>query len=885
MGFRNEGPNVSQNPQAVSPGAGQFTAEDHSFESIVFQQGRVPCDWEMNLLQEALGTYGFRRHFHRLLPSCWLTGAFLETGASTPALTFLAADTIASSTANKFQVAGADVIVNGWMLRFDLTESVTLGLNQITLPAPPVSGTRTDFVILEIWRQLIAPAPSSIGKSASGQIFRFGNVKTPDGPPLGNQNLVDDILEPTLSAETSRRVQIQYRYRVIQGLQNLTNTPDGFEDSNVFAFTVPFQSGSGLDGTTTTYGYVKSSIDPGLWIAGNGDQPSATALGTMDGNMFAIPMFAVFRRNTSGFNRATNLNGGALMATTVSGRPDGLYADQVVSGDVKDLRKSVAWDLTEVRDKAFQQLLSNNLASEHEITQNAAEIPFLGPGGTSFIVRDNIGTSSHLGNSDAVRINFSDRNVTESIVCRVPIGAGGASSVVLSLGSLPVWWNSSPVNLLTVSPSGTNIFSVGQVRMVNVAGTADTDMNANPSPPTYVKFVQYTTAIGPGVDTVTLTFNTSVASVDIFIELLIEYPIGFGTRRNILSANQVWTPPALNMAGWVDSSTLTATSDAQRYSLASSLWWMDVGHRELSLRLKTIAQAKTFYAADTTTIYIPESLTGTVTINDGFNAPYSTSSYTVNTSYTKVTLTFARPAGTAIATIYIALRPAPPVSAIPGDSYQVFYQSRAIQTIPVPAGIQTLQLLTRSISQNLHIMTSGSGSPDSPLNFSSPSTQIPNGLLPAASYPEARLDTPNQVAITGFNSTTGYMQLPVLVPYLPDPQQVQLYRDAPDTVIDGDNRNFWPKSNAPSPVVYTPSAYGPALTFKQKHKVALPVLMELKADFPSIGRKGTMVMVVFSRWIEYDDQNSIIFNPTVGDTCAGVYRVRGNMLNPKRVAT
>lgn len=881
MGFRNQGPIVSQNPQPVSAGGGQYTAEDHNFESLVFQQGRAPCDWEMNLVQEALGTYGFRRHLQRLLPSCWVSGEFTESGSDVAGLTFLAPDTVSSTTANKFQVSGADVVVNGWMIRFDLTESATPGVNEITLPAPPTTLSRTDFVILEVWRQLISPSPTSTGKSASGQIFRFGNVKAPDLSPPGNQNLADDLLDPTLATETAKRVQIQYRYRVISGITSLTATPDGFDDPAVLARTVPFQSASGLDGAVTAYPYVQSTTDPGLWVAGNGDQVSATALGTEDGNMYAIPMFAVFRRNTGGFNRATNLNGGGVMSSATSGRPDGLYSNQIIASDIKDLRKSVAWDLTEVSNSTFQSLLDNSLPTEHEITQNASEIPFLGPGGTSFLVRDNIGTSSHAGNPDAVRINFSDRSVTESIVCKVPI-VGATNTITLNLNNLPVWWHSSSVNLTAISPTGVNIVGVGQVRIVNSATFTDVDMMANPPPAVYVKNILLTATPGPYIDQAVLNFNTTTSNVDIFVELLIEYPLGSGVRRNVISSNQFWTPPALNIAGWVDGTILSATIDAVRKSLSSTYWWMDVGHREVSVRLKTIPQSKIFYSDSATTIRIPDILTGSVTIDDGSNPAYMTSAYTVNTSYTTVTLSFARPVGTSITTTYSGLRPIPPTAAVPGDSYQIFYQSRAIQSIPVPSGTQTLELVPRIISNQLHVMTSGSGSPDSPFPYVQPSAQISNGLLPSASYPEARLDTPCQISTIGFGVNTGYAQLPVMVPYTPNASQVQLFKDAPDTTIDGDSRNFWPKSNTPSPVIYSPSAWAASLSSKQKHKVAYPVLMELKSDFASIGRKGTLVLIVFSRWMEFDDQNSVSLTSSAGETGASVYRVRGNLMNPRR---
>jgi hypothetical protein len=90
-GYENLGPNVSQSPQAVAPSAGQFSAEDRSYEKVVFQQNRPPLDWEWNLMQDAL------RASSRIPgPSGFLSGDFLSSdlpGAGTgSSLVFLAPD-------------------------------------------------------------------------------------------------------------------------------------------------------------------------------------------------------------------------------------------------------------------------------------------------------------------------------------------------------------------------------------------------------------------------------------------------------------------------------------------------------------------------------------------------------------------------------------------------------------------------------------------------------------------------------------------------------------------------------------------------------------------------------------------------------------------------
>ena len=872
MTYKNIGPGVSQNPQATVAGGGQYSEEDRSYEMLVFQQTKPIADWEMNLTQLMLGNRPLNQ---KCLPSCWLINNFLERTDVNGSYLFLAPDPPLATTANRFQLRASDVLVNGWLVRFDFTESATAGINRITLPAPPNSGMRTDLVVLEVWRALVSPVPSVDNKSPTGQILRHGNAKAADGPPIGNTNLVDDILDPTFALETQKRVQIQYRYRVITGI-DLTAYPDGLDDPSVLANTVPYLFASPVDGVATVYPYVKHTTDQGLWVAGSGDAIGSAALGTVDGFMYAVPICAVFRRNVTAFDRSLNMNGGSAMSTGVVTRPDGVYNDQIVAEDIKDLRKGITWDLHEVLTKTSQQLLDNNLTTEHETSA-------LGTAGVSLFYKDDIGTSGHISNSDAVRMNFGDRSTTDSIVVKIA-AAPAATFVSVQLDTLPISWI-GPVNLLALAPFGTNIVSVGQIRFVDTAAPYDKDSFVAVSP--YTASVVYSVAVGPAIDKVTVNFDVPlVAAIDVYIELLIEYPLGVGTARNMVGAYDFWTPLPASIGAWVDAVQFTATSDANRDSLNPSYWWVDPAHRELTARIPSISIIATYYADATgTRILIPEMLTGPVTINDGINPIYVTSVYTVNTNYTELTLSFVVPAATAVMATYNTLRAPSPVGAPPANSYNIFYLSRAVQSIQVPAGQQTLNLIPRAFSPAMHVISSGSGSPDDAFPYASPSSQISMGALPAANFPEARLNTPSPMSVSGFGMDSGYIQVPVYVPYTPSPSQVTLYKNAPDVTIDGDGRNFWPKSDNGATPVYAPSVYSQQLLTYQKHKVAYPVLMELKQDFTAIGRKGTFVLVVFTKWFDFDNQNSVQLSTITTDSAAAVYRVHGNMLNPRSVNT
>lgn len=258
----------------------------------------------------------------------------------------------------------------------------TFGTPTITITA--VNGGADSNAILLGFTEAVAgsitPSGASLagganllpGKSAPSetQVYRHGNV---DSDPT--TWLPDELIDPVVNVESAQRVQIQYRLRVYSNVLpsgvNPKTEPDGFSNASLLAqgpLAVPVAgypfvpadnvtvSGSS---DATAYGFV----DNGLYIAGDGSQAAATALGTADGFVYAIPVCFAFRRNDAsgtggfdpdntansglpvahvGFNN-TNLDPGGpvAIAAGTSDRPDGLFADIVVATDILDLRRHV----------------------------------------------------------------------------------------------------------------------------------------------------------------------------------------------------------------------------------------------------------------------------------------------------------------------------------------------------------------------------------------------------------------------------------------------------------------------------------------------------------------------------------------------------------------
>ena len=283
------------------------TATEYS--EVIFLEGAPLCDADLNLIGQLAEDWQ-RKVILRGTPSGWL-------GSSVNQSKVFQTDPSWSNWF-KFGLQSASdhqsimwAVVNGWLIPCTGTQT---GLppgsadnsstwNKILLEPPPGSAgdARADFVFIEVWKAKVAPNPSTLNKPNSAAIYRYGNVEG------GYSYLPDDLVDPEIGEQTSERVQLQYRIRVVKGLVNLSLNPDGF-DSTVVRAQGPQATPPSVGGFTFTN--MKSLLgDPGLYRAGDGD-PS-NVLGTVDGYVYAISIAAVFRRNSVLWegDLSPNLNG------------------------------------------------------------------------------------------------------------------------------------------------------------------------------------------------------------------------------------------------------------------------------------------------------------------------------------------------------------------------------------------------------------------------------------------------------------------------------------------------------------------------------------------------------------------------------------------------
>ena len=418
-------------------------------------------------------------------------------------------------------------------------------------------------------------------KPSQGTVYRHGNV----GSPLGVA-LPDELVDPVINAETAQRVQVQYRIRIFSDIApvgvNPKTQPDGFSNGGVLAqgaqtapvVTYPFvkADNTSISGSSdaTQYGL----LDNGLYVAGDGSQASAFALGTVDGFVYAIPVGFVFRRNnatlTGGFSPASNVNGGLPfahaagfpnsnlnasgpypIAATKSDRPDGLFADIIAATDILDLRRHVTppgYDFGSELKYQIQSLLDKKTATWQVDGSDWASVGNgSGDQSTYPILCDEVGREMAQGgvppssgdtfrgttirNYDHIARRFASQSVVERVVFEVlPVGPYPTGiSVVKAPPSLATWCEGDEVTvtfngLTGLNPTTLQNWLTPAVGVANVsgywpAGTRVTDVlsvfhddghNVTPID----QHTQLATIVGIGTDVVTLTLDANPSVVN-----------------------------------------------------------------------------------------------------------------------------------------------------------------------------------------------------------------------------------------------------------------------------------------------------------------------------------------------------------------------------------
>lgn len=853
MATKNYGPSSS----------GYLDPTGRNWENPVFQAGKPVLDKELNLVEDLSSGFG-QGALRRAMPSGWISDDFLGSSNMTTALFTPTATPDTLITPNKLVAH-----VNGWLLNVAYTYS--LAQNILTFPPSPVGlgVKRSDIVILEVWRKLLSASPSADGKSPSGRIWLNGNVKIDPADDVA-LNLPDDILDGTLGVESTKRVQIQYRLRVISGV-DLDAYPYALNDPTVVANSVPPNAAT-PDGAPTAFVYANQSVngDAGLWVAGDGNP--LNALNTVDGYMYAIPLLGVVRRNQTPFDKDANHNGGVSVTSGPSDRPDGYWYDVFEARDIVDLRSGVSptgWNYQEVLARNVGFLLDNALQTEW--TQTLIGGGYAGP---TVFTADEIGPvdtpgANLIGRFDRVRRRFSDRETVEVVTLAItPPAVNWAPGDVVTIAPnlLPIYPFGVPIDWSACNPGGGIFLDLRNLRWIGEAAGKQT-LDAEP----YVQTVtglgtQAGSPLGPTSFTITMAGVLPAGLTDerLFVDLVVSYPRGLGL---VNTPTEAWAGSiSVNPPGLPAGTALTNTS-------------LDFPHREVQLQGTETAVTTTFEADSVipvqTSFTLPER--AAVVTNVLKNGGAIVGVYTLGTDGRLITFsaeTFAP--GDQITVSYRPLRPLPEV----GAQITVFYDTRAPATTRTALlGAAPLTVIPRLIDNALYVLTVGSGSQDEAYPYPYAYTQL-GGIFPTSVGTFAgdhELAAGAPIFTSEFNASTGLIKMPTYIGYTPNPQEVSFLRVIGNVDIEG--RTFFP--SVPGGV-YIPNAYAQPLTDIKRHRNVLPVLAELSADCP-MGYKGQLVLVLLLREALADKDNKVVFDPVAASntTVASVFRIKGNLLNKR----
>ena len=858
MPIKNFGPGVS----------GYDIPDGRSWETVVTQAAKPLLDRELNLTSDVTGGAA-QAALRATMPSGWLSEDFTNTSDPVGAIftPSVVANTLAIPNALKAHV-------NGWMIQVRDTNAT--GSNRLLLGAGPAGAgaQRTDMVVLEVWRRLLSASPSTVGKSNLALIWQNGNVAT-DPANDASLNYTDDILDLNVGSETTKRVQIQYRLRVIPGV-NLFAYPYGLEDPVAVANSVP-ASAVAPNGIATLFPYVNQSTqgDPGLWIAGDGNP--LNTLGTVDGYMYCIPLLAVFRRNTDAFDREFNQNGGVAspgpypVYPSPARRPDGLFYDIFAAEDLVDLRQGVSptgWNLSELLERNTNLLFDNALRTEIMDTSPDGG----GCRGTTVLVANEFGTDTgagpKIGDFDAVRRRISDRSILETVVVVIP-PPGGTWNVSETFSIDPTALTPYPYaafNWSSFNVADVRFLDVLAARWISVAPggvpvAGEQTLDAMP-------YIQSITGFGVNpINSLDFTLTPAIPpsgvglalnTQSLYITLLVGYPTGVGLHTTPVddygSESFVLDDPAqMPLVTPVSFSTWAAQS-------------FDYPHREVQVEYETASISFDSITDAAGNLYLPERALSKSMPGAGV-----------------LDVTGRVISGLAAISVYIvtyvARRPMPTLGGLgvtPVD-FTLWYRTAAPQMARFAILPDPLQVLPKLTSGVLYALTVGSGSQDEGYPFPTAYVQT-GGILSTAPYSgESDMSGRADISVADFNAETGLLRLPVYVPMVANPEAL-IFEGLNAGDVEG--RSYY----AEVPVGYIPNAYAQDLSNPDRHKNVFPLLAELAQDSP-LGHRGQLVLILLIRYALFDETNGVYFDPILAanTTTASVFRIKGHLLSKKAV--
>lgn len=278
---------------------------------------------------------------------------------------------------SKIFLNGYEITVEGNETYLDNSGKNRDGYLKIKLPNPPTSLTAEHFIFLECWFEEL---------SIESAVRKHGYE--------GGEILNNSIRDSRVNAETSRRVALRWRIRVVED-HDFERWENGFGYINDTNFSPIYGFGAvnkKIDNINLVFRTATDEIfkdcdfygDNGLWVAGrpwangfNDDSSTNSLLGIQEDYVFAVPLLRIKRRNNTSYS-ISNPNGASIWSDdeSESTHPNGLFANRIVKEDIIDLRQSISfsgWNYEQMMNQSLKDLVTGKLQTYKKEVMHRAQ--------------------------------------------------------------------------------------------------------------------------------------------------------------------------------------------------------------------------------------------------------------------------------------------------------------------------------------------------------------------------------------------------------------------------------------------------------------------------------------------------------------------------------
>lgn len=265
---------------------------NRQYTNVVWQAGKPPLDSELNLVGQ-LAT----DNLSKTVSATAHSGILMNPRTADRDFEFN------PLWSNKLKVKPLKSLVNGLVLNIE--EST------INLSPPPTQDNRVDFVFLEVWKTIIS-ADNALPDADLLKIKPTDTTVYSNGNVSGNSALNDEMVDSNVGFETTKRIQVQYRFRVVDNIDIYSHL-EGMSSTLVKA-KGPLDAVSNV-----SFNNQHANGDAGLWIAhmtsdgcplGQPCDPNVpnTALSDFlsENIVYGIPVCAITRRNDNAYVASVN---------------------------------------------------------------------------------------------------------------------------------------------------------------------------------------------------------------------------------------------------------------------------------------------------------------------------------------------------------------------------------------------------------------------------------------------------------------------------------------------------------------------------------------------------------------------------------------------------